>query len=63
VPHGIRHGQHGEAEGQGDAQEADAELDALPGDDVGGEELRREDGAATAAEDEPEGAERLGAQT
>ena len=35
VADGVRHRHHGEAEGQGHPEEADAELDALPGDDLG----------------------------
>src|SRR5690606_24670873 len=51
---GVGHRQDGEAEGEGDADEADPELDRRG---VAAEEERREDCAAAAAEDEPEGAE------
>ena len=58
VADGVGHGQDGQTEGQGDTDEADAELDVVGGvDDLGGEH-----GRAGAAEDEPEGAESLGAQ-
>ncbi len=46
-PIAIRHGQHGEAEGECDAQEADAEAGK------GGGEHR----AAAASEDQPEGSD------
>ena len=48
----VGHGEHGEAEGERHAGEADAELG----------EARGEHGAAAAAEHEPEGAERLGGE-
>ena len=50
VADGRRHREHGEAEGEGDAQEADPEIGIRGG----------EHGAAAAAEHEPEGADRLG---
>ena len=48
---GVGHGQDRQAEGERDAGEADAELGKAGG----------EHGAAAAAEDEPEGADGLGA--
>ena len=55
VADGVGHGQHGEAEGERDADEADAEVRGPPR-----QEARREHGAAAAAEDEPERADELG---
>jgi 4-hydroxy-3-methylbut-2-enyl diphosphate reductase len=62
VAHGVRHGHDGEAEREGDPEEADAGEDRLAGDDVGHDEERREDRRAAAAEDEPERAEELCAE-
>ena len=50
VADGIGHGQHGQAEGERDAEQADADLGKARGDD----------GAAAAGEGEPEGADRFG---
>ena len=53
MANGIGHRQHGEAEGESDSDETDTERGK------GG----REDGAATAAKDEPEGTKELGNTT
>ena len=58
VADGVGHGHHGEAEGERNADEADAEVDGGVTDRTG--EVRREDRAAAATEDEPERAEDLG---
>ncbi|MCY1458884.1 hypothetical protein D9M71_763050 [compost metagenome] len=50
-------GQYGQAEGQCDAKETDAQRVAVTA------ELGGEDGAATAAENQPESAEEFGGQT
>ena len=50
VADGVGHGEHGQAEGEGDAEVADADVR-----DPGGQ-----DGGAAAAEHQPEGAEELG---
>lgn len=55
VPDGVDHRQHGQAEGEGDTDEADAQPGVLAVAQV----LRGEDRTAAAAEDEPEGAEEL----
>ena len=60
VADGVGHGQHREAEGERDTDEADAQADGGLADPR--YETRREDRAAAAAEDEPEGAEELGGQ-
>jgi hypothetical protein len=51
----VGHGEHGQAEGQRDAEEADAHVDA----GVGVHHLGGQDGGAAAAEDEDEGPEGL----
>jgi hypothetical protein len=51
---GVRHRQNGQPEGQGDTNQPDAVVDVPV---LGVEKLRRQDGAATTAEDEPECAE------
>lgn len=53
----VGHRQDGETEGQGYADKTNPELYGIV---TGREEHRREDRAAAAAEDEPEGAEELG---
>ena len=60
VPDRVRHRHDGEAERQGDAEEADAELDGSAGD--GRQEGGGVDRCATATEDEPERAEELCAE-
>ena len=56
----VGHRHDGEAEGERDAQETDAELHRAAGDR--GEEGRRVDGCTTATEDEPERSEELRAE-
>ena len=53
-PDGVGHSQDGEPEGEGDAEQADADVGAAVRDDLGGEH-----GGAAAAEDEDEGAQRF----
>jgi hypothetical protein len=57
VADGVGHSHYGEAEGQGDADKADAEVDWSR---VRAEEMSGKHRAAAAAENEPEGAEELG---
>jgi hypothetical protein len=56
VTEGVRAAQHGQTSGQGDAEEADAQLLLL------GQEQRRQHRSATNAEDQPERAEELRTQ-
>jgi len=57
VADGVSHGHDGEAEGERNAGEANAEVD---GRRRIGQEQRGEDGRAAASEDEPEGSEGFG---
>lgn len=59
VGDGVRHRQHGQAEGERDAEEADAQLDVGV---VAAEVEGGEDGGSAPTEDEPEGAEEFGAK-
>lgn len=43
VPEGVRAGQHGQAEGEGHADEADAHVHARLGEHLGGQDGRCED--------------------
>ena len=59
MPEGEGTGHHGEAEGERDTDEADAQLHLVC---VRADELRSQYGGTAAAEDQPEGAEEFGAE-